>query len=164
MFKLIGPRLKKIFLPGGWPHFCLLCFCCLALFACGPAKPPIELAPDGAVVKRAIVFQLDQTQAGLSQQFQAPAPSFEVSKINVQSIEAIAINNLPAYHLQGGYDLKLRLPRQTVNQKQNPFDLYLQRQSEGKSWRLLKREFDGRTDREQWRSYLVELEPPNQEI
>ncbi|AIE75887.1 MULTISPECIES: hypothetical protein [unclassified Synechocystis] len=133
----------------------LICFC---LNACQNAPPPLEFAPDGAVVQQAINFQLNRTQTALSQHLNAPTPDFEISKINVKKIEAIAVDNLPAYHLAGGYDLKLILPRQTVIQKQNPFELYLQRQSEGKSWRLLKKDIDPRTNQEKWGSYLVELE------
>jgi hypothetical protein len=139
----------------------ILCFCCLTLIACQAEKPPLEFAPAGAVVQQAIVFQLERTQTALSQQLNAPTPGFEVSKINVENIEAIAVNNLPAYHLRGVYNLKLILPRQTVTQKRNPFDIYLQRQSEGKSWRLLRREIDPRTDREQWSSYLVDFQAPD---
>ncbi|WLT39780.1 hypothetical protein NON20_10405 [Synechocystis sp. B12] len=119
-----------------WLTLGLICF---SLNACQSAPPPLEFAPDGAVVQQAITFQLNRTQTALSQHLNAPTPDFEISKINVKNIEAIAVDNLPAYHLTGGYDLKLILPRQTVTQKQNPFDLYLQRQSEGKSWRLLKK-------------------------
>ncbi len=139
----------------------ILCFCCLTLIACQAEKPPIEFAPAGAVVQEAIVFQLERTQTALSQQLNAPTPGFEVSNINVENIEAIAVNNLPAYHLRGVYNLKLILPRQTVTQKRNPFDIYLQRQSEGKSWRLLRRDIDPRTDREQWSSYLVDFQAPD---
>lgn len=142
-------------------HCLLLCLCCLSLIACQQEKPPIEFAPAGEVVRQAIIFQLDRTQTSLSQQLNATAPSFEVSQINVKDIEAIAVNNLPAYHLQGVYNLKLILPRQTVTQKRNPFDLYLQRQREGKSWRLLRREIDPRTEKEQWSSYLVDFQAPD---
>ncbi|MBD2654151.1 hypothetical protein H6G45_11800 [Synechocystis sp. FACHB-383] len=139
----------------GWLAMGLIC---LSLNACQSSPPPLEFAPDGAVVQQAITFQLNRTQTALSQHLNAPTPDFEISKINVKKIEAIAVDNLPAYHLTGGYDLKLILPRQTVTQKQNPFDLYLQRQSEGKSWRLLKKDIDPRTNEEKWGSYLVELE------
>jgi len=56
---------------------------------------------------------------------------------------------LPAYHLQGDYDLTLRLPHQKDTKQHNNFDLYLQRQIEGKTWRLLEEVAS------QWRSYLV---------
>jgi hypothetical protein len=51
----------------------------------------------------------------------------------------------------------LTLPRQTVTQKKNAFEIYLQRQSEGKTWRLLQREVkDGQAGEAQWSSYLIE--------
>jgi len=143
-----------------WQRWLILGFCCLGLLACQAEKPPLEFAPDGAVVQQAIAFQLDRTQAELSRQLNASPPKTKISQITVQTIEAIAINGLPAYHLKGVYNLKLFLPRQTVTQPKNPFDLYLQRQQEGKSWRLLKRDIDPRTETVQWSSYLVDLQPP----
>lgn len=138
----------------------ILGWCCLGLWACQGDKPPLEFAPDGAVVQQAIAFQLERTQAELSRQLHTPPPRLNISQITVQTIEAIVVNRLPAYHLSGVYNLKLFLPRQTVTQTKNPFDLYLQRQQEGKSWRLLKRDIDPRTETVQWSSYLVDLRPP----
>jgi hypothetical protein len=143
-----------------WQRWVILACCCLGLFACQAAKPPLEFAPDGAIVQQAIAFQLERTQAELSRQLDAPPPRFTVSQITVNTIEAIVVNSLPAYHLRGVYNLKLFLPRQTVTQKKNPFELYLQRQQEGKSWRLLQRDIDPRTEAVRWSSYLVDLVPP----
>jgi hypothetical protein len=65
------------------------------------------------------------------------------------------ISELPAYHLTGFYNVTLTLPRQTVTQKRNAFEIYLQRQSEGKSWRLLQRQVNAE-EKTQWSSYLIE--------
>jgi hypothetical protein len=138
----------------------ILACCCLGLWACQADKPPLEFAPDGAIVQQAIAFQLERTQAEISRQLNAPPPPFKISQITVKTLEAIGVNGLPAYHLRGVYNLKLVLPRQTVTQKKNPFDIYLQRQQEGKSWRLLKRSIDPRTEAVQWSSYLVDLNSP----
>jgi hypothetical protein len=148
----MGKLLQRWFMVG---------LCCLSLLACQAEKPPIEFAPDGAIVQQAIAFQLDRTQTALSRQLNAPPPQFKISQITVKIIEAIVVNSLPAYHLSGVYNLKLFLPRQTVTQTKNPFDVYLQRQQEGKSWRLLKREIDSRTESVQWSSYLVDLQSPD---
>lgn len=150
-------KLQKVLL-----RWFVLGVCCLGLWACRAEAPPIEFAPDGAIVQGAIAFQLEQTQAALSRQLNASSPQFKLSQITVQHIEPIVVNSLPAYHLNGVYNLTLYLPRQTVTQKQNPFDIYLQRQQEGKSWRLLKRDIDPRTDAVQWSSYLVDLQPPTE--
>ncbi|MEY2985399.1 MAG: hypothetical protein RLZZ568_2016 [Cyanobacteriota bacterium] len=139
-----------------WQRWWIVSLCCLSLWGCQANTPPLELAPDGAIVQQAIAFQLDRTQAALSRQLHATPPQFTISHITVNTIEAIVVNRLPAYHLNGVYNLKLVLPRQTVTQKKNPFDLYLQRQQEGKSWRLLQRDIDPRTDTVHWTSYLVD--------
>jgi len=128
--------------------------CCFWLTACQPKTAPLEFAPDGEIVQKAIALALNQTQARLSEQLKTVAPQLELDNVNVKKLEPIVVNELPAYHLTGFYDVKLSLPRQTVTQKKNPFEIYLQRQSEGKSWRLLKRE--AKPDQaSQWSSYLI---------
>jgi hypothetical protein len=126
----------------------------LLLTGCSAANPPTEFAPDGEVVENAILLQLSQTEQRLSQQLNASYPQLEISQIQVKKLDPVFIADLAAYHLQGTYNLKLILPRQEVMQKNNPFDIYLQRQIEGKTWRLLKREvISGK--KTQWKSYLV---------
>ena len=127
----------------------------MLVVACQGSPPPLEFAPDGAVVKQAILLQLSQTQAKLSQNLNANQPEFTVSKIAVEDIDAITVNRLPTYRLKGTYSLKLKLPRQTVKQPRNPFDVYLQRQSEGESWRLLRRDIDPASQEAHWTTYLI---------
>ncbi len=133
----------------------ILGLCWLSLVACRSNVPPLEFAPDGAIVQQAIAFELDQTQTALSRNLNASPPDFKVSQINVKNIEAIVVNRLPTYHLTGTYHLKLMLPRQTVKQANNPFEVYLQRQQEGESWRLLRRDIDPRTQKPHWTTYLI---------
>ena len=125
------------------------------LTACGTATPPREFAPGGEIVAKAIALQFSQTQQSLSQQLNISVPQFDLSQIEVKQIEPISIGNLPTYHLQGTYYLSLKLPRRQVTQKNNPFDIYLQRQAEGETWRLLKREFAAANSQPQWSSYLI---------
>jgi hypothetical protein len=128
----------------------------LLLAGCSLATPPLELAPQGDIIRQAISLQLKLTETEISQQLKTTNPQLEISNINVKKIEPVFIAKLAAYHLQGNYNLKLKLPRQQVRQKDNQFDLYLQRQSEGKTWRLLKTE--KRNDKNkaiQWSSYLI---------
>lgn len=125
------------------------------LSACSTPTPPIEFAPDGEIISKAIAFQVSQTQQRLSQQLNASRPQIEIAQINVKKIEPIVVGNLPAYHLKGTYNLTLTLPRQRVTQKNNRFDLYLQRQVEGKTWRLLRREASS-SGEAQWSSYLIQ--------
>jgi hypothetical protein len=132
-------------------------FCCfltiiflIFLTACGSVTPPKEFAPDGEIVQKALLLQFRHTSNRLSQSLQIDDPQAKIAKINVISLEPIYVGKLPAYHLQGDYDLILKLPRQKDTKQHNNFDLYLQRQIEGKTWRLLEQV------ESQWRSYLVE--------
>lgn len=136
--------------------FLLVLFFLLELTACRPATPPTEFTPDGEIVQKAIILQLSKTEERLSQQLNLPVPTLEISNIRVKTNEPAFINDLAAYRLTGTYRLKLTLSRQEVTQRQNPFDIYLQRQAEGKTWRLLIREVKDRMAMPQWSSYLIE--------
>jgi len=135
--------------------FILALWCCFWLTACQATTAPLEFAPDGDIVQKAIAWQLEQTQERLSQQLKTTPPQLAIDKIQVKLLEPIVISELPAYHLTGFYNVTLTLPRQTVTQKRNAFEIYLQRQSEGKSWRLLQRQVNAE-EKTQWSSYLIE--------
>ncbi|MEM8778352.1 MAG: hypothetical protein AAGF26_05655 [Cyanobacteria bacterium P01_G01_bin.49] len=128
----------------------------ISLTACGTvATAPIEFAPTGNIIQQAIAFQLRQQLNPLSQQLNTNRPDLEIGQINVKDIESIIIAELPTYHLQGTYNLKLILPRQEVQQKNNNFEIYLQRQAERKTWRLLSKDNKNLSDNIQWKSYLI---------
>lgn len=126
----------------------------IALSGCQSPTPPTELAPDGEIVEKAIALQLSQTETRLSQQLKVAPPELEISSIKVKSFDPVFIEDLPAYRLRGTYNLKLILPHQQVTQRKNLFDIYLQRQVEGKTWRLLRRNLLG--SQVQWSSYLIQ--------
>ena len=137
-----------------WSKPILTSILILLLTACSVATPPTEFAPPGEIVENAILLQLSRTEQLLSQQLNVAEPQLEISQIQVKQIEPVYIDDLAAYHLHGIYNLKLTLSRQEITQKHNPFDIYLQRQIEGKTWRLLIKELLP----EQvpiWKSYLV---------
>lgn len=127
----------------------------LVLTACGTAKPPIGLAPGGDIIKTAIALQIEKSQQSLSEQLAANNPDFQVSNINVKTLEPLYLGKLPTFHLIGTYNLKLDLPNQNVTQKDNSFDIYIQRQKEGKTWRWLKRELSDPDQPPHWYSYLI---------
>lgn len=127
----------------------------LFLTACGAPTPPTELAPPGDIVQKAIILQLKQTEQNLSQKLNASTPELEISRIDVKKLEPVYIAKLPAYHLEGSYNLKLKLLRQQVNQTKNEFDIYLQRQIEGKTWRWLKKEPPQDNGKSRWTSYSI---------
>ncbi|MGF1539180.1 MAG: hypothetical protein ACFCU5_01810 [Pleurocapsa sp.] len=128
----------------------------LLLNSCGWRTPPTELAPNGEIVKKAIALQLSQTEQTLAKQLSLTAPEINISNIRVQKLQPLFIAKLPTYHLQGKYNLKLKLTRRQITQNNNSFDVYLQRQAEGKTWRLLKK--DNSKERSLWSSYLIDLQ------
>ncbi|MFN5516102.1 MAG: hypothetical protein ACK5CA_15525 [Cyanobacteriota bacterium] len=135
---------------------------CLLLFtlgACQSAPAPLEFAPDGPVVRAALTYQLQQTQQRLGEKLEAPPPQVTLSNIRVETLEPTTIQNLAAYHLRGRYDATLTFPGQRRRTPNTAFEIYLQRQEEGKSWRLLQREVlpDQTT---QWYSELIETPLP----
>lgn len=106
------------------------------------------------LVQHAIAFGVQQTQQQLNQQLNIGFESFEIRHLMVQEREALTIQNLPTYHVQGTYDLAFKLPHREVKQ-QKSFSVYLQRQREGKTWRLLLPEGEGKN--KSWRSYAISL-------
>lgn len=104
-------------------------------------------------LQQAIALQLEQTQQQLSNQLGVDFKGLEVNRVAVEQQELVNIENLPTFHVRGTYDLTLKLPKRRVTQQQNAFDVYLQRQQEGKTWRLLIPQ----SDRESvhWLSYLI---------
>jgi len=127
----------------------------ILLTACSSPAPPTELAPDPEIIQKAIALQLNLTQTLLTQQLKASTPDLEITQINVNKLEPVYIAQLPAFHLQGNYNLTIKLPHQQVNQKNNPFEIYIQRQIEGKTWRLLRRETKNTDPEPKWYSYLI---------
>lgn len=128
----------------------------LLLGACSSPTPPRELAPGGDTIRRAIALSLSKTQSTLAEQLRTQAPEVKISSIKIEQLEPVYIAHLAAYHLQGTYNLKLNLSDQTVRQKKNPFDIYLQRQVEGKTWRLLQKDRNNEDEEHpRWFSYSL---------
>lgn len=120
----------------------------------------VGLEPSNQLVQRALALEFSQTQQQLNQQLYSSKrpqpPSFEINRVVITQQEPLVIQNLPAYHVQGTYDLTLKLPRRQVNQQQNPFEVYLQRQKEGKTWRLALPQSTGKDVSPVWRTYLIQ--------
>jgi len=122
------------------------------LTACGT----VGLEPSSQVVQRAIALQVEQTQQQLSQQLGLDVKGLEINSVAVTKREPLVIQDLPAYHVQGTYNVILKLPRRRVTQEQNPFDIYLQRQKEGKTWRLALKRSTGNDTKSTWVTYLIQ--------
>ncbi|PSB29981.1 hypothetical protein [Chlorogloea sp. CCALA 695] len=86
--------------------------------------------PNREIVENAIALQTRLLQQQLQQQIN----KVEISQVNVTQTTTLIIDRLTGYRINGTYDLKL--PKQRLSQQKNPFDIYLQRQKEGKTWRL----------------------------
>lgn len=126
------------------------------LTACGTSTPPLGLAPNQELVKKAIALQVSQTQQRLTQQLQSPLPKFEITQVALNQLEPLFIGNLAAYHIRGTYSVKINLS-QRVTQQKNPFDIYLQRQQEGKTWRLaVPQDRSKASQPSYWRTYLIQ--------
>ncbi|KAM3095902.1 hypothetical protein ACKFKF_23770 [Phormidesmis sp. 146-12] len=101
------------------------------LTACGASG-----LPNTSLVRKAIAMQVSQTQQEISQQLRLDPPKVEVDRIQIKTRSPLTIQNLTAYRIEGTYDFTLKLRDRKVAQKDNPFEVYLQRQLEGKTWRV----------------------------
>ncbi|MDB9502365.1 hypothetical protein PN441_04715 [Spirulina major CS-329] len=116
----------------------------------------MSLSPNSDTIKKAIILQVKHSQNAISQQLNAANPNLRISHIKVRQLDAQYLAKLPTYHLQGRYDLDLELPTQTVKQSGNSFDIYLQRQREGKTWRWLQpKDQDAEGTVQHWLTYLI---------
>ena len=123
----------------------------ILLTACGNGVLP----PNRNLIQQAIAIQLEQTQQQLREQLDLDFQGFEINHLAISKKIPLMIEHLPAYHLQGVYDLKLNIPQHDLKQPQKPFDIYMQIQPEGKTWRLIIPDRQNQTSEQVWRSYLV---------
>lgn len=130
---------------------CLL----LLLTACGTNTPTLGLAPSKQIVQKAIALQVKQTQQKLTQQLHYSLPKLQITQVALKQVEPLFIENLPAYHFRGTYTLKIELPQRRITQRQRLFDIYIQRQQEGKTWRLALPQDLNQEVPASWRTYLI---------
>ncbi|TAF08159.1 MAG: hypothetical protein EAZ77_07580 [Nostocales cyanobacterium] len=115
----------------------------------------IALLPTYELVEKAIAIQLQQTQQELQQKLDLDFKKFDLQRVSITQQQPLTIENLPAYRVQGTYDLTVKLPNKQISQPQKPFEIYLQIQREGKSWRLLLPEKSNNDKPSIWHSYLI---------
>jgi hypothetical protein len=96
--------------------------------------------PAISLVEQAIALELGQAQQELSQQLRLDREptKLQINRVTINNESPLTIQGLNAYRIQGNYDYTVTLPSRKVTQRNNPFDVYLQRQREGKTWRLAK--------------------------
>jgi PBP1b-binding outer membrane lipoprotein LpoB len=119
----------------------------LALFLA--ACSLVGSGPPVSVVEQAIALQLNQTQQELSQQLRisSQASKITVSHIKVKAQAPFQIEGLQAYQVKGICDFTVKLPKRSITQRKASFEVNLQQQKEGKTWRLafLKMDDEGET-------------------
>jgi hypothetical protein len=158
---MVDQRIKRIYsytiadkwnLRNNMVRLVLTAILLVVVTACGS----IGLLPTSDLVQRAIALGLEQTQQKLSQQLDLDFQGFEIKRLSITQEQPLTIENLPAFHVQGSYDLIVKLPKRRLTQPKKTFDVYLQIQQEGKTWRLLIPEKGSKNTQLIWRSYLVE--------
>ena len=115
----------------------------------------IVLLPTPELVQKAIALQLKQTQQQLNQQLDLNFQKVNIQRISITQQQPLSIENLPAYRVKGNYDFTVKLPKRSFQQIEKPFEVYLQIQKEGKSWRLLIPEKNSQHSQAKWHSYLI---------
>lgn len=127
----------------------VICLLVVLLSACN-GNP---LTPTNKLVKKAIAIQVGQTQELLGKQLDLDVKNFEIKHLAIRKQKYQIVNSLPAYKIEGTYDLTLKLPQRELSQDKKPFEIYMQLQKEGKTWRLLQPD---NSDEAIWHSYLIE--------
>ena len=121
------------------------------LTACSFGTP----SPNKQLVKKAIAYSLQETQQQLNENFNLDFRELEINHLSIKQRKLMTVEHLPAFRIQGTYDLNLKLPKRSIEQPEKLFDIYLQLQKEGKTWRLLLPPRSNE-DKSIWHSYLVE--------
>lgn len=106
---------------------------------CATTSAPLEFAPPPSVVEKAIAFTLQYNYDDLSHQLQTKSPTFEINKIDVKKIQPIIIYNFPIYHLEGTYQIKLKINNNRTKTIKNKFQVDVQRNTKGETWKLLRK-------------------------
>jgi hypothetical protein len=123
----------------------------LLLTACGN----VGLLPTSELVQKAITLQLEQTQQQLSQKLDLDFQGFEIKRLSINQEQPLTIQNLPAFRVRGTYDLTVKLPKRQLIQPRQAFEVYLQIQQEGKTWRLLLPDKGRKDTQTVWHSYMI---------
>ncbi|BAZ12726.1 hypothetical protein NIES4071_45590 [Calothrix sp. NIES-4071] len=113
------------------------------------------LTPTNGLVKKAIAIQLEQTQQQLSKQLDLNVKGFDIKHLAIKQLKSQTVNTLPAYEVKGTYDLSLKLSKRQLTQPKKPFEVYMQLQKEGKTWRLLQQQKNSEGETA-WYSYLIQ--------
>ena len=115
--------------------------------------------PDQQLIGRAIARQIQLTSSNLQENLLMQGKvnqAFIIDRLLIENIETSDIMGGRSYHVTGAYHLQSDPPSQTKIRADHPFDIYIQRQIEGKTWRLLRPVFDQEGKQINWLSYLID--------
>lgn len=132
---LPGPTTPSTASPRRRPHWLVLLLALvlsLSLTACGGMGQPSQ-----KVLLAALGLQIELTQHSIATALGLSSTEGEpqVSRVRVESQQALSIGSVKGLHLTGRFDW--RLPGDPIR-VDSPFDLYLQRGERGQSWLLAR--------------------------
>ena len=114
-----------------WLALLLALILSLGISACSAVGQPSQ-----KVLLAALGLQIELTQRSIATALGLSAQGEpQVSRVRVESQQAISVGNARGLHLTGRFDW--RLPGDPIR-VDSPFDLYLQRGERGQSWRLAR--------------------------
>jgi hypothetical protein len=127
----------------------------LLVFLTACSSTPI-MQPDRQLVHKALAVQLSQVQQQIGQQLHLSSPlQLEINRLQIKQQQQLKIGNLLTYRVTGTYDRTLQISQRRVTQAKSPFEVYLQLQQEGKTWRLAIPETSDRGKIQTWRTYSI---------
>lgn len=128
----------------------------LLVFLTACSSTPI-MQPDRQLVQKALAVQLSQAQQQVSQKLHLSSPlQLEINRLQIKQQQQLKIGNLSAYRVTGTYDRTLQISQRRVTQAKSPFEVYLQLQQEGKTWRLAIPQNNDKDKIQTWRTYLIQ--------
>jgi hypothetical protein len=128
----------------------------LLVFLTACSSTPI-MRPDRQLVQKALAVQLSQVQQQIGQKLHLSSPlQLEIDRLQIKQQQQLKIGNLSAYRVAGTYDRTLQISQRRVTQENSPFELYLQLQQEGKTWRLAIPQQNDEGKIQTWRTYSIQ--------
>lgn len=113
--------------------------------------------PDRAVIRAGLTLQLQQTETQLSDQLRLATPIIRVRKLKIRDRQPLEIGGRPAFQVLGQADWQLQQSGQKQQIKAQPFELYLQRQPQARTWRLAIPQSSSQSERQEWSTYAIPL-------
>lgn len=107
------------------------------VIGCGYSEPPLEFTPAPEIIEKAIKIELEQKYNKISQQLHTKPPQFKITQINVNLIQPTIKFELPTYHLEGNCQVIQQQSKSKRKKITHNFKIDLQRQSAGKTWRII---------------------------